>query len=182
VSVRSDAERGRLGNRVSGLVMRLPLDEADPWKRLLRVADATHELKGSGQVGGGELLERLAELVPSRLFAAVTRFAVRHQPTNLVVTNVPGSRVPVYMLGARMLAVYPVVPLAQDQGLGVALLSYDSGLHWGFNADWDAFPDQHDFAEEIQAQFELLRKAATASSSAASSEKARGGGRGPAAR
>jgi WS/DGAT/MGAT family acyltransferase len=164
VSVRSEAERGTLGNRVSGLIVRLPLDETDPWKRLLRVADTTHELKGSGQVGGAELIESLAELVPSPLLAVLTRFGLRHQPTNLVVTNVPGSPVPVYMLGARMLAVYPVVPLAPNQGLGVALLSYAGGLYWGFNSDWDAFPDLHDFAGEIQVQFEELRKAAMADS------------------
>jgi diacylglycerol O-acyltransferase len=164
VSVRSDAERGTLGNRVSGLIVRLPLDEADPWKRLLRVADATHELKGSGQIGGAEVIERIADLVPSPLLSLLTRYGMRHQPTNLVVTNVPGSPVPVYMLGARLLSVYPVVPLAPNQGLGVALLSYAGGLYWGFNSDWDSFPDLHDFAEQIQTQFEALQKAATADS------------------
>ena len=162
VSVRSQDERGTLGNRVSGLIARLPLDKADPWKRLLHIADETHALKQSGQIGGAELIERLADLVPMQILDAVTRFGSRHQPANLVVTNVPGSRVPVYMLGARQLEVYPVVPLASKQGLGVALLSYADGLHWGFNADWDAFPDLHDFAEEIGRQFEHLRKAATA--------------------
>ncbi len=162
VSVRRDEEQGKLGNRVSGLIVRLPLDETDPWQRLLRVADATHELKGSGQVAGALLVERLADLLPAPLLGAVTRYGVRHQPTQMVVTNVPGSPDPVYLLGARMLAVYPVVPLAPTQGLGIALTSYADGLYWGLNADWDSFPDLHDLAEEIVGQFDALHAAATA--------------------
>lgn len=172
VSVRREAEQGTLGNRVSGLIVRLPLDEEDPWKRLLRVSDETHELKGSGQVAGAELIERMADLIPTRLMGALTRYGARHQPTHLVVTNVPGSRAPVYLLGARMLAVYPVVPLAPTQGLGVALTSYANGLYWGFNADWDAFPDLHEFADEICAQFAELHAVATATEGPPVSESA----------
>jgi len=101
--------------------------------------------------------------VPPALLGPLTRFGARFGTTNLVVTNVPGSQAPVYMLGARMLATYPVVPLGPKQGLGIALTSYDGGLYWGFNSDWDAFPDLHDFAEEIHAQFEALLEAAGSS-------------------
>ena len=56
------------------------------------------------------------------------------------------------------IAIYPLVPLFTNQALGVALFSYDGGLFWGFNADWDAVPDLHDFVELVQTEFETLRK------------------------
>jgi hypothetical protein len=64
--------------------------------------------------------------------------------------------VPVYLLGARQLTTYPVVPLASTHALGIALLSYDEGLHWGFHADWDAVPDLHDLVEDVDASFRDL--------------------------
>ncbi len=161
VSVRARSERGNLGNRVSGLLAALPLDEPDPWRRLLRVVDLTHELKGSGGAAGVELVTRLAELVPMRLLAPLLHWAAEHVPANLVVTNVPGPEVPVYLVGAPMIASYPIVPLAPRQGLGVALFSYHGRLYWGFNSDWDALPDLHDLVGEVHVEFEALRKAAT---------------------
>ena len=77
-----------------------------------------------------------------------------------MVTNVPGPQVPLYLLGARMLEIYPLVPLFARLGLGVALFSYAGRLHWGFNADWEQVPDLHDFALAIGAEFEILRKLA----------------------
>ncbi len=59
-----------------------------------------------------------------------------------------------------MLEIYPLVPIFVDNALGVALFSYDGGLFWGVNADWDALPDLHDFVAFIDAEFEALRKAA----------------------
>ena len=78
---------------------------------------------------------------------------------NLILTNVPGPRVPVYLLGARQLETYPVVPLLANQALGIALMSYDDGLFWGFHADWDAVPDLHDLVEHVDAGFAELEAA-----------------------
>ena len=61
---------------------------------------------------------------------------------NTYVSNIPGPRVPVYLLEARMLEIYPVAPVVGS--LAVAVLNYDTGLHWGFDADWDGFPDLHE--------------------------------------
>jgi len=158
VSVRREDERASLGNRVSGLVVRLPLDEADPWKRLLRVVELTHELKSSGQSGAGDVVGQAIDLLPTQLLGPLFRMASRSTAANLVITNVPGPRVAVYLLGARQLASYPVVPLVGSQGLGIALFSYDDGLYWGFNADWDAVPDLHEFVLAIEQEFETLRK------------------------
>ena len=83
------------------------------------------------------------------------------------MTNVPGPQFPVYVLGARMLAVLSARPALQNQALGVALFSYDGRLHWGFNADWDALPDLHDLVEAVGREFEALRAAAEVGTEAA---------------
>jgi len=76
----------------------------------------------------------------------------------MVVTNVPGPQFPIYLNGARLEESYPLVPLFSNQALGIALFSYDGGLYWGFNADWDAIPDLHDFVVAVEREFEALRK------------------------
>ena len=157
VSVRTEDEHGKLGNRVSTLMARLPLDEPDPAKRLARVVETTSELKGGRQALGGEALAKVADLVFPEFMTLYARMAIRGLAANMVVTNVPGPPVPIYMLGARMLEVFPVVPLAAKQGLGVALFSYDDRLFWGFNSDWDAVPDLHDFVEDVEEEFARLQ-------------------------
>jgi WS/DGAT/MGAT family acyltransferase len=160
VSIRTRAERGTLGNRVSFLLARLPLAEKDPRRRLEQMIAATQALKGSNQVRGAELLEEISDWTADSLFVQYARLAARSLAYNLVVTNVPGPQVPAYMLGARMLETYPLVPLFSNQALGIALFSYDGGLFWGFNSDWDALPDLHEFVRDVEQEFELLRKAA----------------------
>jgi WS/DGAT/MGAT family acyltransferase len=160
VSVRRPADHPAPGNRVSGLVARLPLDEPDPWQRLLRVVDTTHELKASGVSAAGALLTRALDLLPAQVLAPLFRRAARSSLANIIITNVPGPRVPVYLLGARQLESYPVVPLGPSQALGIALFSYDDGLFWGFNSDWDALPDLHDLVTDVESGFEALRAAA----------------------
>jgi WS/DGAT/MGAT family acyltransferase len=158
VSVRQESEQGALGNRVSGLLARLPVDEPDPMSRLERVVETTRELKASGQSGAGDLVAQALDLLPNQLLMPIFRSAASNVPANVVITNVPGARVPVYMLGARQLAAYPVVPLTSNQALGIALLSYDTQLCWGFNADWDAVPDLHELVGDVQESFEELRR------------------------
>lgn len=167
VSVRTEQQAKALGNQVAAMLATLPLEEADPWQRLLRIVDTTHELKASGQVGGAQLVERLAELIPYRVAATFERLATNRTPGNLVVTNVPGPQVTVYMLGAAMSASYPIVPLAPSQALGVALYSYDGRLCWGLNADWDALPDLHDIEETVLEEFDALQQAALKTSAGA---------------
>ncbi len=158
VSTRSASERGKLGNRVSMLVARLPVDEPDPRRRIARVIDETRKLKTSGQVQGSEALEEISDWTVAGLLTTISRLAAARRAFNIVVTNVPGPQVPVFLNGARLLASYPLVPLFENQALGVALLSYDGALYWGFNADWDALPDLHDFVLAVEREFELLRK------------------------
>jgi len=162
VSVRAADERGALGNRVSQLVVHLPLEQEEPLDRLREIRETTRELKQSGQVQGGEALTSLSELVPPRLAAVLGRLAAHRSFGNMIITNVPGAPDTAYMLGARLLESYPLVPLAPDQALNVALLTYDGFLHWGLNADWDAVPDVGDFAALIERETDALHAAASA--------------------
>lgn len=160
VSVRATDQDGTLGNRVSAWVLPLPLDEDDPRERLHRISERTSELKDSRSAVGAEMLTQVAEWTPSNLLALGARNVTRLLPFNLVVTNVPGPQFPMYMGGAQMLEVFPHVPLAGNLGLGIALLSYDGRIHWGFNADYDVVPDLEDFvADTRDALAELLRSA-----------------------
>jgi len=160
VSVRSEDERGRFTNRASGWIMSLPVQERDPRRRLSKVRTTTKRLKESNQASGVEVLTQLAESVGSAAVSLGTRFASRLAPYNLIVTNIPGPQVPLYMLGARLRAGYPTVPLFENQGLGVATFSYAGQLCWGFNADWDLVPDLHQFVQAIDDSFRELAEAA----------------------
>ena len=148
------------GNRVIMLMADLPIGEADPVKRLKRVHETMEEIKRSRQRFGVELIEELSDRTAPMLWMNFARFAARQRVFNVVITNVPGPQRPVYLLGARMDAIYPLVPLAQQQALGIALFSYDGTLHWGLHADWDAMPDLHELAVHLDEEFEHLLKLA----------------------
>jgi WS/DGAT/MGAT family acyltransferase len=160
VSVRSAEEQGTLGNRVSAWIIDLPIDERDPKVQLAKISEQTAELKASKEAVAAELLTQAAEFTPTALLALGARNATRALPFNLVVTNVPGPQQPMYMLGARMLDIYPHVPLIDYLCLGIALMSYDGKLHWGFNADYDTLPDLHPFVEDVQAVYAELSELA----------------------
>jgi WS/DGAT/MGAT family acyltransferase len=157
VSVRAETEQGALGNRVSAWIFELPIGEADPRKQLLAIHERTTHLKESKSATGAEVLTQVAEWTPSMLLSLGARNVTRLLPFNLVVTNVPGPQIPMYSLGCRMLASYPHVPLTDYLGLGIALMSYDGSLAWGFNADYDLVPDLATFVTAVQRSFEELR-------------------------
>jgi hypothetical protein len=90
------------------------------------------------------------------LFARFARLGAQARPYNIVVTNVPGPPFAVALQGAAMREIYPLVPLFSNQALGIALFSYDGGLYWGFNADWDAVPDLHDVVIAVEQEFKEL--------------------------
>jgi diacylglycerol O-acyltransferase len=155
VNVRDAADRS-MGNRVASIVAQLPLDERDPRRRLERVTAATQTAKRSRQAAGMRMIEEIGDRTFTSLFVEFARLTARARPFNLIVTNVPGPPSPVYVLGAPMTACYPLVPLFQNQALGVALFSYSGRLYWGFNADWDAIPDLHDLVAAVGQEFERL--------------------------
>lgn len=153
VSLRGAADHGTMGNRVAGWIVDLPVGEYDPRARLAEIRKATAKLKDSRQTRGTEILTELTEWTGSTVLSMAGRLATQATPFNLVVTNVPGPPLPLYLLGARMLATFPMVPLFVNQGLGIALFSNAGKLFWGFNADWDVLPDLHDFVRAIEMSF-----------------------------
>lgn len=162
VSVRAAGERGTLGNRVSAWVVDLPIAERDPRRRLELIREATTQLKDSKQALGAEMLTQVMAWTPSTLLSMGSRMVMRRLPFNLVVTNVPGPQVPLYMLGARMLDNFGQVPLTDYLGLGIVLFSYAGKLCWGFTADWDLVPDLDLVVTATEAAFQELRDAAAA--------------------
>jgi len=159
VSVRPASAEGALGNRVVMLVAPLPLGEPSPRRRLERVSETTRALKASRVPQGSELIEELADWTTTSLVTETVRLATRMRAFNLIVTNVPGPPVPLYLLEAPVQAAFPLVPLYENQALGLALLSYADGLYWGITSDWDRARGVHDFALGLGAAFEELREA-----------------------
>ena len=139
---------------------RLPLEERDARQRLGAVIETTQRLKGSRQARGAQLLEEISDRTFASLFIQMARMGAQSLSYNMVVTNVPGPPFRVYFLGSPLREVYPLVPLFENQGLGIALFSYDGGLYWGFNADWDAVPDLHDVVGDVVQELKVLAKAA----------------------
>ncbi len=151
------------GNQASFWLLPLPVGERDPAARVAAVHSATMRLKQSARARGLYGLLRLADdIAPAALDFGV-RVLERLRPFNLIVTNVCGPRLPLYLNGARLLAAYPSVPLFETQGLGIALLSYDGRLHWGFLADPSVVPDLEELVYVIAVSFcELLECASEA--------------------
>jgi diacylglycerol O-acyltransferase / wax synthase len=158
VSVRSEAERGTLGNHVSSWVIELPIGEAEPHTQLAAIHAETERLKEERTALGVETIMQLAEFTPSTLLTLGARSV--SGPINTIVTNVPGPQFPLYLQGARLLELYPQVPLLQGLGLGIALVSYDGYVHWGFNSDPDLVPDADLFVEQIHAAYARVAAAA----------------------
>jgi diacylglycerol O-acyltransferase len=160
VSVRSADARGTLGNRVSAWMVPLPLDERDPRAAVSRIRETTGELKEAKSALGAEALSQVGEWTPSTLLSIGSRMMLRALPFNLVVTNVPGPQVPLYLLDAKMIDNYGLVPLMDYLCLGIVLFSYNGQLCWGFTCDWDLLPDLHDFVQDVDAAFAELRSSA----------------------
>jgi WS/DGAT/MGAT family acyltransferase len=137
VSVRTADQRGTLGNQVAAIFCPLPIGEADPVARLTRVSESMQGLKESKQAVGAQALTRLGDFAPPTLAAQAARLLATTRSFNLVVTNVPGPQFPLYLLGAELEACYPVVPLAAQTTLGVALLSTNGVIGVGVTADAD---------------------------------------------
>jgi WS/DGAT/MGAT family acyltransferase len=162
VSVRSAEEHGTFGNQVSAVFCPLPVGDPDPASRLRKVRESMKGLKEGGQVIGARALTRLGDFAPPRLVAQAARLQAMTRVFNLVITNVPGPQFPLYLLGRRMKACYPQVPLASHQALGVALLSYDGQIGVGFIGDADLARDLSALSLATRASLDELLVAAGA--------------------
>ena len=156
VSVRSAEEIGAPGNRVSLWLVPLPVAERDPRRRLARIRQSTDELKRGQAAAGGTIITEAANWAGGAVVEAGARLLNGARLYNLIVTNVPGPDIPLYLLGAHVRAVYPHLPLFENQGLGIALLSYCGQLHVGITADWDHGALLYDVAAELETCFAEL--------------------------
>jgi WS/DGAT/MGAT family acyltransferase len=158
VSVRREEERGQLGNRVSSWILALPIDTDQPAEQLRRIHETTKELKESNQALGVEMMMAVAEWAPANLLSLGAQSV--SGPINTIVTNVPGPQFPLYVQGAKLEAMYPQVPLMEGLGLGLALVSYNGQVCWGFNANPDVVPDLAAFTQDVRDAFAQVAEAA----------------------
>jgi diacylglycerol O-acyltransferase / wax synthase len=160
VSVRSDDQRGSLGNKVSAMFVTLPVDGRPAVDRLRAISLQTEDLKERRQAVGAEMLINLTDYVAPTLMSLAARAAHRQPFFNLIVTNVPGPQYPLYLMGGRLLEAFPIVPLTRNLTVVVGILSYDGTLHFGLWADRDAFGDLEVFAGGLDDAFAELLKIA----------------------
>jgi WS/DGAT/MGAT family acyltransferase len=139
VDVRRPHERGALGNHVSLAAVWLPLHLSSPTARLAHVRAATDRFKRAERPAGARTVLVALGVVPSGLRGAMLR-AASPRSFNLSVSSIPGPRKPLYMLGARLDEIYPVVPIPEDHALSIGMLRYHRHLHFGLHADPDALP------------------------------------------
>ena len=160
VSVRSKDQRGALGNQVAAMWAPLPVGIENPAECMRKISAAMEDLKKSGQAVGAQVLTNLAGFAPPTILSQAARLQARQPFFNLVVTNVPGPQFSLYLLGRRLEVLYPVVPLAQRQALGIAVLSYDGHMGFGLLADYDALPDLEEIALDLKWAVAALCRAA----------------------
>ena len=160
VSVRTDVQRGALGNRVAAMMAPLPVWCQEPVARLDIVSEQLKGLKSGGQAVGAQVLTDLSGFAPPTIMDQASRLMARQRFFNLVVTNVPGPQFPLYLLGRRMIDPFPMVPLAKNQALGIALLSYDGRINFGLVGDYDLLWDLDEFATDLEDALAELADAA----------------------
>ncbi len=165
VSVRAGADRKRsdppaLGNQVAAMWAPLPVGVENPADCLQQIRVAMEDLKESGQAVGAQVLVNLAGFAPPTILSQAARLQARQRFFNLVVTNVPGPQFPLYLLGRRLQVLYPVVPLARRQALGIAVMSYDGHLGFGLLGDYDALPELESIVQDLRRAIASLARAA----------------------
>ncbi|HEX4694558.1 wax ester/triacylglycerol synthase family O-acyltransferase [Sphingomonas sp.] len=167
ISVRQEGEKAALGNLVSAMVVGLGTQIEDPLERLRFVHDDAVNSKAMTNAVGAKTLADYSKLIPSGLAGLGARLYTRvgaanmHAPAfNCVVTNVPGSRVPLYFCGAKMVAMYGTAPVFDSMGLINPVYSYGDTIAVSFTADRDMLPDPDVYAAALRRSFEALKAAA----------------------
>jgi WS/DGAT/MGAT family acyltransferase len=161
IAVPADAEAAALGNDVAPLAVPLPVGLEDPVMQFHAIRVATAELEGASEAVGARTLTELAGFASPTIMSQAARLQQSQNFFNLVVTNVPGPQFPLYLLGRRLRALYPVVPITGRQALGVAVVSYDGRLGFGLLADYDALADVDVLATALRAAIDALADGAS---------------------
>ena len=161
VNVRREDERAALGNRVSMLLVEVPVGASDPLERLSAINARTDRLKRANVAEGVELLGEANNSVPPALQALASMLPTPPNTlANMICTNVPGPMIPLYCVGHRMVAHYPMIPLGWEMGVSCGVTSYDQKLYFGLMADEDCAPDVDRLKEFLDQAFVELRSAA----------------------
>ncbi len=151
VSTRSGEEQeGALGNRITQLVVPLPVDIGDPVARLRLVQEAMGRLTASREALGAKVIAGTQDFAPPTILAQSARVSFSARAYNLIVTNVPGPQVPLYLLGRELERIYPLGYLSADRALAVAAMSYHGRVGFGLVADYDLLADLEAVAEGIE--------------------------------
>jgi len=161
MNVRAVSEHLALGNKISSLFIDLPVLEADAVMRLAETTERSCALKSDGrQAAGTTAVIELAALAPPVLHAGVAQSLYAKRLFNLTITNVPGPAQTLYCLGSRLAEIRPLVPLAAEHAVGVAILSYDGEACFGVVADPDSVPDLDVMLDAMRASAAELLAAA----------------------
>ena len=157
VNVRTAGEHLALGNKISSLFVRLPVAVADPAERYDAQVREAESLKSGDAARGAATMIDVSSLAPPVLHSFLARSMYATRLFNLTITNVPGPQQPLYALGCRMREVWPIVPLAAEHAIALAVMSYDGRLFFTFNADRDAVPDLGAVMEGLGESLDELR-------------------------
>ena len=167
VSIRAEDEHGNLGNRITLMRGPLPVYIEDPVRRLHVISEEMAGLKESKQALGAEMISRFNDFAPPTLLAQASRLNFSTRLFNLLVTNVPGPQIPLYVLGRELEEVFPVAFLPQNHALAIAIMSYNGKIGFGLLADYDSMEDINLLGDGINEALEELLAAAGDSAAAA---------------
>jgi WS/DGAT/MGAT family acyltransferase len=149
VSIRTEAQRGNLGNQLAAMRGPLPVYVEDPVARLKVVRAAMDGLKESKQALGAEVLAGVQNFTLPTVMAQASRLNFSTRLFNLLVTNVPGPQIPLYVLGRELQDIFPLAFLPRHHALAVAIMSYNGGMDFGLLGDYDAMHDLDAFGEMV---------------------------------
>jgi len=167
VSIRSKDEHGQPGNRIAAMRGPLPVYVEDPARRLRIVSEEMEGLKRSKQALGAEVISRFNDFAPPTLLAQASRINFSTRLFNLIVTNVPGPQIPLYVLGRELEEVFPVAFLPENHALAIAIMSYHGHINFGLLADYDSMEDVDEIVEGLTRSLAELEEAAAAATAPA---------------
>ncbi len=162
VSLRTTDKAGHAGNEITIMMAPLPVGVEHPTERLSRVRRSMEHLKTSRQAEGAKVLTSIENALPPAVLARASRLGFSSRMYNLLVTNVPGPQMPIYLLGRQLQELVPLAFLAPEHTLAIAIISYNGAVSYGLLGDADALPDLPELAEHLRNSLAELVKAASA--------------------
>jgi diacylglycerol O-acyltransferase / wax synthase len=165
MSVRTEEQQGTFGNRVSMMIVPIPTDEPDPADRLRRTHELLRSAKERHKALPADLLTDATAFIPPAVAALAARTTMQilgrtRPPVNLVISNVPGPRTPLYLAGAQLQATYPVSVVVDGVGLNITVMSYRDHLDFGIVADREQVDDVWSMLDGLRAELAAFEAAA----------------------